>query len=122
MKKFTRDSETVGLLQGQVNEIRPSFVDDIVITNHLSSLLSQGDHTLLVPDAASPVAVSDPDESFGNKIHFCHFTFFFVNDLVVSGIIEPPRHEPLVEFSHEIFVILKLFGHEPLVVLVKIAK
>ena len=66
MKELTRDSETVGLLQGQVNEVRPSFVDDIVVTNHLSSLLSQGDHTLLVSDAASPVAVSDPDESFGD--------------------------------------------------------
>jgi len=112
MEEFSGQRVAMSFFQRHVYEVWSLFVHHIVIAYHLSAFLFLGNNVRVLGKLATPEIVTEAHETFHHEIHFCDFLLFFVDDPIISDVIEFPGHEPEGELRHKVFVLLNFIREQ----------
>lgn len=77
-------------LMCHVDESTFALLDHVVITDQLGAWQLLTDVPLILGDTVGNQTEANSDSSFSKEIHFWHFVFFIVDEIVFFSIIELP--------------------------------
>mmetsp|Transcript_18712 Transcript_18712/g.28684 ORF Transcript_18712/g.28684 Transcript_18712/m.28684 type:complete len:225 (-) Transcript_18712:1622-2296(-) len=110
-----RETESLGLLHGDVQEVTVLLVHYVVVADNLYSLLLLADLVVGRAELGGAEGEACPDEPLSNEVHLRHLLLLFVNDPVGSiSRIELSGHEANHYFIEEHLVIMHRPCEEPL--------
>lgn len=82
LEELPGESVAECLLERQVDEVATLLVHDIMVTDHLTTLLLLGDGDGALVVFATPVSVTKTDETLGDEIHLRNFYVLIVNNTI----------------------------------------
>ena len=115
MQEFPRESIAVSFFHRQVKKVASLLIDNIMVTDDLSSLLLLSNDNIALIKLTGQEEVSKANESFYNKVHFGHLLVFLI-DYAVDGVLffEFTGKKAQRDLVHEFFVSRDLLVEETL--------